>query len=165
MQHHQPVNPKAGAFVIKVAGADLRFRDVSIVDPVPTGRQIIEAAGGQPPDEFIAIQYLPDRDLEELDLDETVDVRTAGAERFIVVRSDRTFRFEIDERRHEWPQNTITREVLLELAGQDPSKFSVWQELRKTADSEIVIGHSAHLEPEGTERFYTVMTHTTEGAR
>lgn len=165
MQLNQSGGSESRTFGIKVAGTDLKFRDVNVADPVPTGRQIIDAAGFHPAEEFIVIQYLPDRDLEELDLEETVDIRPAGSERFIIAKSDRTFRFEIDGRRHEWPETTISREVLLELAGQDPDKFSVWQEQRKAADKEIVTGQLAHLEPEGAERFYTVMKHTTEGGK
>lgn len=150
-------------FNITVAGTNLQFRPVVLRDPVPTGRQIIEAAGGHPADEHIVLQWLSDNDLEELDLEETIDLRKPGVERFIVARSDRTYRFEIDGRRHEWPANTITREVLLALAGQDPNSFSVWQELRNSPDKEVVAGHPANLTTDGTERFYTVITHTTEG--
>jgi hypothetical protein len=150
---------------IAIAGTDLQFRNVPIADPIPTGRQIAEAAGGQPADEHIVLQWLVDGDLEEIDLDETTDLKRPGVERFIVARSDRTYRFEIDGRRHEWPLKTITREVLLALAGQDPAKFTVWQEIKKAADVEILSAHPANLDPEGTERFYTVMKHTTEGCR
>lgn len=164
MQQHQDIPPDSQAgYRIAVAGADLSFRNVHLTDPVPTGRQIAEAAGARPAQEYIVLQWLADRDLKELDLDETTDLRQPGVERFIVVRSDRTFRFEIDERRHEWPEKTISREVLLQLAGQDPQKFTVWQELRNAADVEVLAGAPADLTPEGTERFYTVMKHTTEG--
>ena len=54
--------------------------------------------------------------------------------------------------------------MLLELSGQDPAKFTVWQDLKQSKDKEIESGKPAHLDTEGTERFYTVMKHTTEGA-
>jgi Multiubiquitin len=163
MQQNQEVTAETG-FKIAIAGTDLKFRDAKLTDPVPTGRQIIEVAGGRPPDEYIVLRWLPNNDLEEIELDTTTDLRAPGAERFIVAKSDRTFRFEIDERRHEWPDATIPREVLLELAGQDTNKFSVWQEIRNRPDQEILTGHPARLDGEGTERFYTVMKHTTEGS-
>ena len=163
MQPTQEIPPDSQGHRIAVAGADLQFHPARVADPVPTGLQIAEAAGGHPASEYIVLQWLADGDLEELDLEETVDLRKPGVERFIVVRSDRTFRFEIDERRHEWPLNTISREVLLALARQDPDKFTVWQELKKSADVEVLVGHPADLAPDGTERFYTVMKHTTEG--
>lgn len=157
-------SPSTGSFRISVAGPDLAFRNEALADPVPTGRQIIEASGGRPADEYIVLEWLADGDLEELDRDETTDLRKAGTERFIVVKSDRTFRFEIDGRKHEWPERHVGRKVLLLIAGQDPAKFSVWQEFRDTADQEIVEGTPADLGEKGTERFYTVMTHTTEGS-
>lgn len=151
------------SFTIKVSGLDLQFRSVTMSDPVPTGRQVIESAGGHPADEHVVLQWLPDNDIEELDLDETTDLRNPGVERFIIARSDRTYRFEIDGRRHEWPASGISREVLLALSGQDANAFSVWQELRNNPDKEVVSGLPANLGTEGTEKFYTVMTHTTEG--
>jgi hypothetical protein len=163
MLENQYASPSSGEFRIAVAGTDLRFRELRIGDPVPTGRQIIEAAGGHPADDFIVLQWLPDSDLEEVDLDETADLRKPGVERFIVAKSDRTFRFEIDGRKHEWPEETITREALLAVAGQEADKFSVWLENRKAADTEVLAGHPADLRGKETERFYTVVKHTTEG--
>jgi hypothetical protein len=163
MQQNQPVTPESGAFRILVAGTDLQFRDFRLADPVPTGRQIIDVSGGHPADEFIVLEWLKDGDLEEIELDETTDLRAPGAERFIVSRSSELFKFEIDGKRHSWPDKTITREALLAIAQQDSEKFSVWQEFQKKPDEEILAGHPARLEPEGVERFYTVMKHTTEG--
>src|SRR5579863_4727764 len=163
MQQNQSVTPESGTFRILVAGTDLQFHDFQVADPVPTGRQIIEVAGGRPADEFIVLEWLKDGDLEELELDETTDLRTPGAERFVVSHSSELFKFEIDGKRHSWPDKTITREALLAIAQQDPAKFSVWQEFQKKPDEEILTGHPAQLEPEGVERFYTVMKHTTEG--
>lgn len=163
MQSDQNVTRESGAFKVRVSGTDLAFRTVEVGDPVPTGRQIIEAAGQRPADEFIVLEWRNDGDLKEIDLEDTTDLRTTGAERFIVARSDRSYRFEIDGKRHEWPESTITRRVLLAIAGQDPEKFSVWQEFQKKADAEVLEGNPAHLDEQGVERFYTVMKHTTEG--
>jgi hypothetical protein len=155
--------PHPAGFDIEVADLDLKFRKTKLTDPVPTGRQVIEAAGFRPVDEYIVLQWLPGNMLEELRLDETCDLRERGVERFIVAKSDRTFRFEIDGQRQEWPAPTVTRDVLLALAGQDSSQFSVWQEFKDKPDAEIVAGKPADLNPAGTERFYTVTKHTTEG--
>ncbi|MBX3491822.1 MAG: multiubiquitin domain-containing protein [Parvibaculum sp.] len=163
MQQNQSLTPESLAFRILVAGTDLKFHDYQVSDPVPTGRQIIEVAAGRPAAEFIVLEWLKDGDLEELELDETTDLRAPGAERFIVARSSQLFKFEIDGKRHSWPDKTIAREVLLAIAQQDPAKFSVWQEFQKKPDEEITAGHPAQLSPEGLERFYTVMKHTTEG--
>ncbi len=159
MSHSQSVSGHA----IRIAGADLNFRETSLADATPTGRQIAAAAGAHPASEYIVLEWVKDGDTRELDLDETTDLRKPGIERFIVVKSDRTYRFEIDERRLQWPEATVTREVLLAFAGQDAASFSVWQERRNEPDIEVVAGSPAHLDDKGVERFYTVMTHTTEG--
>jgi len=163
MMHEQGHPPHNAALLIAVADTQLVFRDIPLADPVPTGRQIIEASGGRPADEYIVLQWLPNGELKELNLDDTIDIRASGIERFIVEKSATTYRFEVDGKRNEWPSPKITREALLAVADQDPAKFSVWQELRDQADKEILSGHPADLSPDGLERFYTVMTHTTEG--
>ncbi|WP_083543459.1 multiubiquitin domain-containing protein [Bradyrhizobium sp. CCGE-LA001] len=167
MLQNQEINPHGhphpGSFQILVAGTDLQFRPLTLTDPEPTGRQIIDAAGGRPPEEYAVLEWLADGSLERLRLDETTDLRKPGAERFIVAKSDREYRFEIDGKDQEWPEATITREVLLKLAGQDPTQFSVWQEFKNQPDKEVLAGHPANLAEKGVERFYTVMKHTTEG--
>jgi hypothetical protein len=35
--------------------------------------------------------------------------------------------------------------------------------MRQSTDKEVLPGQPADLDPKGTERFYTVMKHTTEG--
>lgn len=164
MQENQHVGPELGGFRISVAGTDLKFREARVADPVPTGRQIIQAAGYERVDEYVVLQWFPDKDLDEIELDETTDLRAPGSDRFIVAKSSEWFEFVIDERRHPWPEKLITRDVLILLAGLEPSKFSVWQELRhRPADKEILDGHPADLAEPGLERFYTVQKHTTEG--
>ncbi len=56
-------SPSTSSFRISVAGSDLAFRNEALTDPVPTGRQIIEAYGGRPADEFIVLEWLADGDL------------------------------------------------------------------------------------------------------
>ena len=163
MSNNQGHAPQPHLFRLLAGGTNMEFREVTIDDPVPTGRQIIEAAGGHPPDEFIVLQWLMDGELKELNLDDTTDLRAPGTEKFIIEKSATTYRFEIDRKRYEWPSHKISREALLAVASQDPKQFSVWQELKNEPDKEVLSGHPAHLEKDGLERFYTVMTHTTEG--
>ena len=63
---------------VSIAGADLVFRSVVFSDPVPTGRQVIQAFVGDDPAKFIALQWLANGVLEELRLDEKVDLRARG---------------------------------------------------------------------------------------
>ncbi len=155
--------PEHRGFEITFGGEDLAFTTTKIADPVPTGRQIAEAAGKNPADEFIILQWLSNGILETIRLDETVDVRGRGTERFLIVRSDRTYLFEIDADRQEWPSRFISGATLKRLARQDAAAFSVWQEKRQGADQEIRNDQIVDLDPAGVEKFYTVLTHTTEG--
>ena len=47
-----------GAFTIKVGNDSFEFRDLDLIDPVPTGRQIIEAAGFGQAEEFLDLRGL-----------------------------------------------------------------------------------------------------------
>lgn len=134
-----------------------------IHDPLVTGRQILDLAGKRPASEFVVLQYLPDGLLEEIRKEETTDLRESGAERFLTFQSDRIFRFTLDEREFTWGAPTISGAKLKELAGVDPTKFDVWQEVRKSDDRLIGDKEEANLDEKGTERFFTAAKTTTEG--
>lgn len=95
-------HPPSPHFEILIGNAELEFRRISIPDPIVTGRQILEAAGARPVDEHLAIALLPDGALETLRQEELFDLRAKGAEKVLVFRTDRSFRFKIDDRESEW---------------------------------------------------------------
>jgi|ERR1700730_6925829 len=134
-----------------------------VVDPLITGRQILDLAGKRPASDYVVLQYLPDGLLEEVRLDETSDIRAKGVERFITFLSDRIYRFILDEREFVWGAALIFGATLKELAGVDPAKFDVWQEVPKGDDRLIGDREQANLEEKGTERFFTAAKTTTEG--
>ncbi|HEY9709898.1 MAG TPA: multiubiquitin domain-containing protein, partial [Oculatellaceae cyanobacterium] len=98
----------------------------TVTDPVITGRQLLEKANKLSAEEHLIFQLLHDGQLEEIRLDETVDLRQAGIEKFITWRSDRTFYLVIDGRRFPWGAPIITGRQLKKLAGVDPATYSVW---------------------------------------
>lgn len=153
----EPSSPenRHGAFRVQIGNEHLEYREVVIEDPVPTGRQILELAGALPTREHIVLQVLQNGLLEELRDDETTDLRGGGAERFIVFRSDRTFRFELNDRRFEWGAGQIAGLVLKRLAGVDPDAYSVWLDVPQGTDELIADGAFASLTGGKTERFYT----------
>ena len=55
---HLPPQP-GGAFRIQIGDPELNFRTVEIPDPVPTARQILDAAGARPADDYLVIALLP----------------------------------------------------------------------------------------------------------
>ena len=136
---------------------------VEIPYPIITGRQILDLAGKRPASEFVVLLYLPDGLLEEIRLEESTDLRERGAERFVTFQSDRIFRFTLDEREFVWGAPLISGAKLKELAGVDPAKFDVWQEVRKSDDRLIGDKEEANLDEKGTERFFTAAKTTTEG--
>jgi len=138
--------------------------EYTILDPVPTGRQILVAAGKSPIEEHLLYQLLPGNLLEDISLEETTDVRGDGKERFISFLSDRSFRFELDGQRQDWGMSRITETTLRKLAGADnKSKFRVWLERRGQEDLKLEVGQWVDLSEAGIERFYTGRDDTNAG--
>lgn len=148
-----------------VCSVQIDDRSCTTNDPVVTGQQLLDLAGKRPTDEFIIFQLLHDGQLEEIRLDETVDLRRSGIEKFITWQSDRSFRFVIDGRRFEWGAPIITGLKLKQLAGVDPVSYEVWQEVRGAEDRPIADNEQVDLNQPGVERFFTGKKTTTEGAQ
>ena len=148
--------PRAGAqYRIKVGNDRLEYRPTVLADPVPTGAQILEAAGLRPAAGHILIAVLKTGMLEEIRLDETVEIFRRGVERFIAFRSDRSFRFVLDDRRLEWGAPEIFGRVLKLLAGADLKKSGVWLERRGEPDLFIDDDQAVPLSGKEVERFRT----------
>jgi hypothetical protein len=159
--HSPPLHP-AGSFRLQIGDADLNFRIIAIPDPVPTARQILDAAGARPIEEHLVIALLPNGATETLRLDETFDLRGRGAERVVIFKTDRTFRFEVDRQEREWGSAHISGRAIKLLANVDPAKHDLYQEVKGT-DPLIRDDGVVDLEGRGVERFYTIITQTTEG--
>ena len=153
-----------GSYEILVGDADLNFRQFVLDDPIPTGRQVIEATGMRKAEERLVFQVLKNGELEELRLEETVDLREAGVERFLIFTSAESFRIDLDGKRLEWGQAIVSGRVLKRLAGVDPAKYSVWQEIRGAEDRLIADNDLVRLDHAGLERFFTGVSDTTEGS-
>lgn len=143
------------AVTIKMGNDALEFQVVDLSDPVPTGRQMIEAAKLGPVEAFLLFAVSPDRRLREVTLDETVEIRGDAKELFLVFKSDRSWRGLIDGKRFEWGAGTIAGRVLKWLAGVDPATHGVWLELRDEPDRLISDDEQVSLSTAGVERFRT----------
>jgi hypothetical protein len=152
----------AEAYRIKVADETLNFRPIEVIDPMPVGRQILEAADAQPFEEFSIFAMLPNGDFEDVRLDEPFDLRGHGTEKFIVFRTDRLFKFTIDNRQMEWGKPLISGLIVRRLAavGDD---YAVYLEVRGGQDRKINDTDIIDLSKPGIERFITVIKETTEG--
>ena len=132
-------------------------------DPLVTGRQLLDEASKRPVDEYLIFQLLHNGQLEEIRLDETVELRKPGIERFLTWQSDRSFRFVIDGRRFEWGAPIVTGMKLKTMAGVDPASYGVWLEVRGAEDRPITDSECVDLRSQGIERFFTGKKTTTEG--
>jgi len=144
-----------GPYRIKVGDAELKYTDVVIADPVPTGQQILDAAELRPTLEFSLYQVLVSGLLEELRPDETTDLRNSGVERFLAFRNDRSFRVQLDGRVFDWGGTFISGHTLKKLAGVDVQTHDVWLEVREAEDRLIEDGELFDLSAPGVEKFYT----------
>ena len=142
--------PRGKAFRVRINDEHFIIRDA-----VPTGRQLLDAAGKSPTENYLIYLILPNRELEGLRLDETVDLWKKGIERFLVFEGDRAFFFVLDGRRLEWGAPAITVLELKRLAGFDPATHGVWLERTDEPDLLIADDASADLAEDGVERFRT----------
>lgn len=149
-------------YPISVSDETLNFRELRISDPVPLGRQILAAAGDLPVDEFSLFALMPNGDFEDVRLDESIDLRTHEVRRFVYFRTDREFKFTIDNRQMEWGKPIISGMIVRKLAAVQPG-YAVYQEVRGGQDKEIVDTYLIDLSKPGIERFITVIKETTEG--
>ena len=88
----------AQSYRLEVGDESLDFKSYRIADPVPLGRQILAAAGVESNDEYSLFAVLPNGDFEDVRLDEAFDLRARGVERFIYFRTDRIFKFAVENR-------------------------------------------------------------------
>lgn len=137
---------------IEVAGLDLRFHKIPMVDRTPTGAQISAAAGFAPNQQPTVLQLLPDGGFEDLRPDEVIQL--AGDAKFIVVESDRSFRLTIDGRRVDWPVARISGEIVRKL-GKVPDDKDLYFEQQDVADRLLQNADVIDLSGTGVESFYS----------
>ncbi len=131
-------------------------------NPLLTGTQILLMAGKHPVDEYLVYWLTPEGLLEDIGLEEPVDLRQPGTERFLTFLSDRSFRFELDGVRQDWGLPKISEPTLRKLAGVG-ADYRVWLERRGQEDLKLAAGAMADLGGEGIERFYTGREDTKAG--
>ena len=130
------------------------FQPLTLDDPVPLGRQILEKRGLRPAEAFSLFNILPDGDFEDIRPDEKIDLRAKGAERFIAFSTDRTFRATLNGRSLTWGVAAIPEHALRVLSGISHDE-AVFLEVRGGTDRLIPEGGSADLGGSGTESFIT----------
>ena len=142
---------EASAYRFRFALEGLTFRNIDVPDPVPTGRQILASAGLDHRADYILFAYLDTGDFEDVRLDETFDLRGKGAERFIAFKSDRDFKFSMNDRQLAWGRAEILGSVLADAAPGE----AVFLEVRGGEDQLIDPDERINLDTPGIERFIT----------
>jgi len=143
-----------GSYRIAVSDDAIHFRPVDVADPVPLGRQILSAARYEPPEEYSLFAILPAGDFEDVRLDETVDLRGRGVERFVAFRSDRVYRLTLNGHEVRWGRSAIGGAVLYALAKVSGDE-AVFLDVRGGQDRLVEPGDTVDLTDGGVERFFT----------
>ena len=144
-------------FPIQVAVDGLDFKNHRLTDPEPSGRQIIELAGLNPDGDVGLAVILSNGDFEDVRLDERVNLRASGRERFVAFRTDRDFKLRIDGREITWGKPVISGQVLHQLAQPDDGQ-SVFLEVKGGTDRLVEVDDMIDLDEPGIERFLTAPT-------
>jgi hypothetical protein len=156
MNAHATTAPALAAHAVhRIAVADetLSFVEIALTDAQPTARQIIAAARHGDPVDFIVMQWMLDGTLVEFDRDTCADLPPHTMPRFIVVRSDRSYRIELTGRRLEWPNSSISGAVIKQLAGVANDEYDVYLDRRDEPDLHLADDASINLAGDGVERF------------
>ena len=142
------------AYRVTFALDSVDFQPLTLDDPVPLGRQILEKRGLRPAEAFSLFNILPTGDFEDIRPDEKIDLRAKGAERFIAFSTDRTFRAALNGRILASGTAAIPEHALGLLSGISHDE-AVFLEVRGGTDQLIPEGGSADLGGSGTEAFIT----------
>ncbi|MGL4295270.1 MAG: multiubiquitin domain-containing protein [Aestuariivirga sp.] len=137
-----------------LAQGDLNFISRQVSDPVPLGRQLLEAADLDPRKGFSLFAILPSGSFEDVRLDEPFDLRERGAERFIAFMTDRDFKLTLNGDELRWGKPVISGTVLYELAKPGEGE-AIFLEAPGGEDRLIEKSELVDLNEPGIERFIT----------
>lgn len=137
-----------------LAQGDLNFLSRQVSDPVPLGRQLLEAGALDPQDGYSLFAILPSGDFEDVLLNEPFDLREHGAERFVAFLTDRDFKLTLNDDELRWGKPVISGAVLYSLAKPGEGE-GVFLEVPGGEDRQIEHGELIDLAEPGIERFIT----------
>lgn len=137
-------NHPHGTFIFTISGVRR-----TINDPIEQGRQLLSSSGFDPADEYVLIRRL-ERETRSIGLDEDVDLREGGEAVFDAFRSDRIFRFMLNERGCEWGAATIGEPVLRAIGGIGEGEV-LFLDRTDEADKELGPDDTVNLAERGTE--------------
>lgn len=138
---------------IAIGDETLTFRQVYIDDLTPTGTQLAIAAGFKSAVEVSVLQFMPSGDLEDVRPNETVDLRK-GQVRFVIIKSDRSYRLTIDEKRFDWPCRVVSGGVLRKL-GEIKAEMTIYLERSDQPDLQVQDQDLIDLDASDVESFFS----------
>jgi hypothetical protein len=136
-----------GIFSTTVNDIPVKFSDAQ-----QKGERILDKASFKPADDFVLIQLMR-RGTRSIGLDEVVDLSAAGTEAFRAFKSDRIFRFTLNEHGFEWGASTIS-EAELHAIGHVGAEEAIILD-RDGHEVEIKPGEVLDLGEAGTEHLHT----------
>jgi hypothetical protein len=147
-KRHGPRRPGAdGLFFTEVNGAIVKFSE-----PTPNGERVLDKAGCTPVGDFVLIQLLR-HSSQSVGLDETVDLAMEGTEVFRAFKSDRIFRFTLNDHGFEWGIAKIPEPELRAVAHVPDDEVIVLE--REGHDVDLAPGDVLDLGAAGTEHLRT----------
>ncbi|MDD2965856.1 MAG: multiubiquitin domain-containing protein [Bacteroidales bacterium] len=153
LREGRPLRPARG-YRILVAQNGLDFSLFTVNDPIPLGRQILEAAGLEPRDGYSLFGILKSGEFEDVRLNEPFDLTERGAERFVAFLTDRYFKLTIDDREVAWGKPVISGMELNKLAEPREGEC-VFLDVRGGEDRLIKPADVVNLDDPGIEHFIT----------
>jgi hypothetical protein len=138
---------------IEVADQTLTFRAVQVHHLTPNGAQLAKAAGFKPAQGVIVLRVHANGELEGIRPGEVVDLRDLEG-RFVIVESDRAYRFTLDGERFYWPCRIVSGGALREL-GQIPADNAIYLEQGDRAHRPIGDHDLVDLDGVRAEAFYS----------
>lgn len=147
MSPHTTIPVKLEQFTVTI-----NTTTVQVSDPKPDARGLLVAAGFTPADECVLILHT-DVETQAIGLDQLIDLREPNVKRFSAFRSDRIFRFTVDERGFDWGAETIAEPTLRELANIEQDDVLVLE--RENEADQLLDTHSmVRLADRGTEHLH-----------
>jgi hypothetical protein len=129
--------------------ATINAENVSFSDPKPDVRQLLNAVGFEAASDCILIQVFA-HGTRSIGLDEHVNLREVGVERFWAFKADRIYRFTVDERGFEWGAATISEPVLRSIAHVEDDEVIIL-ERQDEPDDVLRTENEVRLADAGTE--------------
>jgi len=137
---------KDGNHLTAVNGTAVKFSDAT-----PHGSRILDKAGLKPVSEYVLIRLMK-HSSRSVGLDETVDLRAPGTEMFRAFKSDRIFRFTLNDHGFEWGVGQIPEAELRVIGHVRDEEVLVLE--REGQDIELKSGDLLDLTGGGTEHLH-----------